>query len=187
MHPLLIKAFTSHNISLSDLEIAGKIITHSPTSKKYLTRLAIGKDLDQMKGEAAGLIAMNYTSNDLAPKLLALEMSEDGKEGAMISQYWDLGGSKSNPEYQKELARRIATMHTPPTGSTSVSRIGIEEDARYTGNYGFGVSTHCGITELDNTWEESWEVFYRDRRLGDVIKRIDDAQINEEWEKMQEK
>jgi fructosamine-3-kinase len=133
-----------------------------------------------MVGEAAGLKAMNLTSTDLAPEIIALELSEDGREGGMITQYWDLGGSsKSCEEGHRALARKIAGMHTPPPGDAASDG--------YTGKYGFEVPTHCGVTQLDNTWEESWEVFYRDRRLGDIINRIGDDQINTQWEKMKEK
>ena len=188
MHPLITKAFASKGFNSTDLKSAGNIVTHIPTANRYLTRIASGSALPQMKGEAAGLIAMSLTSKDLAPELIGLEISDDGKEGGMVSQYWDLGG-KGGEAYQRELARKIAGMHTSPPASG-----GAEDEGRtrakgweYNGKYGFGIPTHCGISELDNTWEESWEVFYRDRRLGDVIHKINDDQLNEEWEKMKNK
>jgi len=177
MHPLVSKAFQSKGFNLSDLQPSGNIVTHIPTSKKYLTRIATGQALPQMKGEAAGLGAMSLTSKNLAPKLIGLEV--EGGEGGMVSEYWDLGG-KGGGDYQRELARKIAQMHSPPPALEG-------EEVGYTGKYGFGVPTHCGISELDNTWEESWEVFYRDRRLGDVIKKINDNDLNAEWEKMKNK
>ena len=80
-------------------------------------------------------------------------------------------------------------MHTPPTIDEDdvIGHTGFMNGYRYTGKYGFGVPTHCGVSELDNTWEESWEVFYRDRRLGDVIGKIEDSEINQEWAKMKDK
>lgn len=57
----------------------------------------------------------------------------------------------------------------------------------YEGKYGFPVPTHCGATEQDNTWEESWEVFWRDRRLGNLVNRIGDKEINALWEDMKRK
>lgn len=200
MHPLIAKAFESKGYNLSDLSVAGNIATHTPTSERYLTRTATGSGLSQMKGEAQGLTAMSLTSTKLAPRLIAVEISEDGREAAMISDYWDLGPGKSSPETQRELARKIAKMHTPPhineddphyatTQNDLNSSKSQREKAgyRYTGKYGFGVPTHCGVSELDNTWEESWEVFYSDRRLGDVVGKIDDSEINQEWAKMKDK
>lgn len=136
-----------------------------------------------MKGEAAGLKAMSLTSKHLAPELIGFEL-ENG-EGGMVSEYWDLGG-KGGENYQRELARKIAGMHNPPPPMelNDSDGAGGVEGWEYTGKYGFGVPTHCGISELDNTWEESWEVFYRDRRLGDVIRKIDDEDLNNEWDKM---
>jgi fructosamine-3-kinase len=43
------------------------------------------------------------------------------------------------------------------------------------------------VTEQDNTWEEDWETFYRDRRLGDLVRRIGDEQVTQAWERLQEK
>jgi protein-ribulosamine 3-kinase len=186
MHPLITKAFQSKGFNLSDLESSGNIVTHTPTSKKYLTRIASGSALPQMKGEAAGLRAMGLTSKDLAPELIGFEL-ENG-EGGMVSEYWDLGG-KGGADYQRELARKIAEMHNVPNNGIAEDRggEGSTEGWNYTGKYGFGVPTHCGISQLNNTWEESWEVFYRDRRLADVIKKINDNDINDEWEKMKHK
>jgi protein-ribulosamine 3-kinase len=181
MHPLITKAFQSKGFNLSDLESSGNIVTHTPTSKKYLTRIASGSALPQMKGEAAGLQAMGLTSKDLAPELIGFEV--EGGEGGMVSEYWDLGG-KGGGDYQRELAKKIAQMHSPPPLQKGEDEV---EGVEYTGKYGFGVPTHCGISELDNTWEESWEVFYRDRRLADVIKKINDSDLNKEWEKMKNK
>jgi protein-ribulosamine 3-kinase len=182
MHPLITKAFQSKGVNISDLKSSGNIATHIPTSKKYLTRIASGSALPQMKGEAAGLQAMTLTSKDLAPELVGFEM-ENG-EGGMVSEYWDLGG-KGGADYQRELARKIAQMHSPPPPQERVEDE--VEGVGYTGKYGFGVPTHCGISELDNTWEDTWEVFYRDRRLGDVINKINDSDLNDEWEKMKHK
>jgi protein-ribulosamine 3-kinase len=180
MHPLITKAFQSKGFNISDLKPSGNIVTHTPTSKKYLTRIASGQALPQMKGEAAGLRAMGLTSKNLAPELIGFEV-ENG-EGGIVSEYWDLGG-KGGGDYQRELARKIAQMHSPPHQEGIDEAEGVE----YTGKYGFGVPTHCGISQLDNTWEDSWEVFYRDRRLADVIKKINDSDVNHEWEKMKNK
>ena len=177
-------------MSPSDLTSGGSNqVTHNPTSKVYLARIASGSALPQMRGEAAGLRAMALTSPDLVPTLLGFEVSEDGKVGGMVSQYFDLHGgtlSRSSADAQRELGRRIARMHTPPA-SDNDDGSSQAEGSGYTGRYGFEVPTHCGVSELDNTWEETWEVFYRDRRLEDVVKKIGDDQITQEWEKMKER
>jgi fructosamine-3-kinase len=56
-----------------------------------------------------------------------------------------------------------------------------------TGAYGFGVPIFCGPTQQDNTWEASWEVFFRDRRLGDVVRRIGERGVEDLWARMKER
>lgn len=33
------------------------------------------------------------------------------------------------------------------------------------------------MTEQDNTWEDDWLVFWRDRRLGSIVNRIDSPEL----------
>lgn len=197
MHPLIIKAFEANGMAQSDLSPStGNIVTHTPSGEQYLARTASGTALRQMRGEASGLKAMALTSQPLVPRLLAFEVSENGKEGVMVSQYFDMTSSsgggqrvRSDEEVQRELGRRLAKMHTPPhiDEDDAIRHPAFSGGYRYTGQYGFGVPTHCGVAELDNTWEETWEVFYRDRRLGDVVRRIGDPQVTAEWDKMKKR
>lgn len=60
-------------------------------------------------------------------------------------------------------------------------------DHAYTGKFGFGIPTHCGATEQDNTWDGDWGRFFADRRLGDLVRRLGDPTITKEWEKLKEK
>lgn len=194
MHQLLSKIFEANGLELADLSSKGDLITHTPTSKVYIGRIASGPGpaLAQMRGEAAGLKAMTLTSPTLVPTLLGFETSPNGQEGGMVSQYFDLGGrrrGKSSADVQREFGRKVAKMHTPPSINEDdpITHTPFGVGYRYTGKYGFGVPTHCGVTELDNTWEESWENFYRDRRLGDMVRRIGDDTISAEWETMKKR
>jgi protein-ribulosamine 3-kinase len=122
---------------------------------------------------------MALTAPTLVPRLIGLEISEDGGEAGMVSEYFDLSSARS-PEIQKQLGRKLAEMH----------RVPLPEDGGregYTGKFGFDVPTFCGVTEQDNRWEEDWGVFFRDRRLGDMVRRIDDKDISKVWEGMKEK
>jgi len=127
-----------------------------------------GCNVAQMRGEAESLKAIANIAPDLVPRVIGFEVDESGKEAGMVSRYFDLSSFRSSGT-QTELAKKVAEMHTPPAG---VER------------YGFEVPTHCGMTEQDNTWEEGWMVFFRDRRLGDLVRRIDDAEITSAWEKL---
>jgi protein-ribulosamine 3-kinase len=67
------------------------------------------------------------------------------------------------------LAQRLAAeMHDPDSTNARSPK----------GMYGFHVPTHCGETEQDNQFESDWMVFYRDRRIGDLIERIGDDEIS---------
>ncbi|TXT06142.1 hypothetical protein VHUM_03615 [Vanrija humicola] len=50
--------------------------------------------------------------------------------------------------------------------------------------YGFECITHCGATAQNNAWNESWEAFFRDQRLGDLVARIGEPRITALWEDM---
>jgi protein-ribulosamine 3-kinase len=68
----------------------------------------------------------------------------------------------------RRLAKRMATeLHNPESAKARSPN----------GKYGFHVPTHCGETEQDNTFEDDWMVFFRDRRIGDLIDRIGDQEI----------
>ncbi|WRT69381.1 uncharacterized protein IL334_006365 [Kwoniella shivajii] len=190
IHPLISKIFSSSSIPLSELQPSSSrgVYLHTPTSRKYFTK--VQSDVKQMRGEIEGLRAMGITSPGLVPKVIGFEIASDNKESGMVTQYFDLGSSPSGSKLQRELGEKLAKMHNPPSTS-SASDIPAEEAGMggggYNGKYGFGCDTHCGVTKQDNKWEGSWEVFFRDRRLGDLVKRIGDSSINKEWELMKDK
>ncbi|WVW86582.1 hypothetical protein I302_108632 [Kwoniella bestiolae CBS 10118] len=179
LHPLLSQIFSQSSIPLSELEPSSRgCYLHKPTGMMYFTKTQ--SDIPQMRGEIEGLLAMGRTTDGLGlvPKVLGFEIDEDKGECGMVTQYFKLGSSSKN--MQKELGEKIAKMHSVPPSNEGTGE-------GYTGKYGFNVPTHCGVTEQDNSWEGSWEVFYRDRRLGDLVTRIGDREINKEWEVMKER
>jgi fructosamine-3-kinase len=176
IHPLLLRCFESAGIDTTSLRSSGSSCITDPSGTSWFAKT--GHNVSQMQGETAGLRAMAATAPPgLVPRVLGFEVSPHGQEAAMVSQYFDLTSGKNAAETQRELGRKLAKMHTrPPEGTPG-----------YTGQYGFAIPTHCGVTEQDNTWEESWEFFYRERRLGDLVKRIGDGQISKEWDKLKQK
>ncbi|WVQ79553.1 hypothetical protein IAT38_001652 [Cryptococcus sp. DSM 104549] len=175
LHPIIAKIFQSANIPPSELSPASRgAFTHTPTGKLYFTKTQ--RDVPQMRGEIEGLRAMGRTSQHLVPEVMGFDVDASGKEAGMVTQYFDLGSSRGN-QTQKVLGKKLAEMHHPPPEGTE----------GYAGKYGFAVPTHCGVTKQDNTWEESWEVFFRDRRLGELVKRIGDSQISGLWKELSQK
>lgn len=167
-------AFQAAGLDLSALTAAGNIYT-SADGSRYFARTS--SDVKQITGEVESLRALARACPEVMPRMYAFEIDPKGREAAMVSQYFDLKSGSSRGDTQRELARRIAKLHTPTTGP----------DGDTVEKYGFHVPTHCGVTEQDNTWEEEWEVFYRDRRLGDLVRRIGDKQVDQAWKQMKDK
>ncbi|WWC93119.1 uncharacterized protein L201_008086 [Kwoniella dendrophila CBS 6074] len=198
-HPLIQEIFESSSIPIKELEECSSrgVYLHTTTKQKYFTK--VQNDVKQMKGEIEGLKAMYRTTSflekGLVPKIIGFKVNEaeSKSESAMITQYFELGSSPSSSgssgyNLQRELGEKLAKMHhSIPQNSNEQDQEEEEEEITYNGKYGFNVPTHCGITEQDNTYEENWETFYRDRRLGNLVKRINDNSINKEWELMKEK
>ncbi|OCF39228.1 fructosamine kinase [Kwoniella heveanensis CBS 569] len=205
IHPLIAKIFESHSIPISELSPPSSsqgILKHVPQSslsssssssssspskskeRYYFTKAQ--RDVPQMRGEIEGLRAMGLTSPSLVPRVLGFEVSDDQKQSAMVTQYFKLGSAPNNKEIQIELGKKLAEMHrTPPprldaSGNTSDD----DDEGGYTGKYGLAVPTHCGVTEQDNTWTADWETFFRERRLGDMVRRIGDREISRAWEEL---
>lgn len=170
--------FKAAHIPANELSISactsGFIVTHSTTGKQYFTKT--NENVCEMRGEVESLLAMSKTSRGLVPKVLGFEVSPDGGEATMVTQWFDLSSARGG-HTQRGLGWKLAQMHMPPPEGTE----------GYEGKYGFSVPTYCGETEQDNTWEESWEVFWRDRRLGNLVSRIGDKEINALWEDMKKR
>ncbi|GAA5877370.1 hypothetical protein JCM1840_007212 [Sporobolomyces johnsonii] len=74
---------------------------------------------------------------------------------------------------QPRLAEFIAQMHLACPS------------APWSDQSGFGIPTCCGVTQQDNTPSDSWEEFYSERRIGDMVQRIGDAQISKLGKELQ--
>jgi hypothetical protein len=130
-------------------------------------------------------------------------MGPGGREAAMVSTYTAGAGKRYTDAVQTRLGLALAQMHSvpvPPTGLPETIDSDNDPDSasagdlptamaglEYTGKYGFAVPTHCGANEQDNRWEESWEVFFRDRRLGHIIHLLNDKRVGTAWEEMKER
>lgn len=171
LDPLLVKAFKTINVDPGSLRpVSSGIYSDGTTS--YFTK--ISSSLPQLRAENASLIALSATAPEgFVPRPFAL--LEEGGRGAMISQYFNLGGSKN----QRELGLKLAQMHQKPPQDRW-------DGLGYTGKFGFAMPTYCGVTEQDNTWSDSWKEFFVERRLGDMVRRIGDSGVKAEWERMKE-
>ncbi|KAJ9121023.1 hypothetical protein QFC24_005004 [Naganishia onofrii] len=175
--PAIVLKHLPPSIAPRDLRpISRSLFLHEPTKTTIFFKVASGRAVPQLIGEATGLEALNDAALGLVPKLYGFGYDgSDHRQACMITQWFEMHGSWRDKHHQRELGRKLAQMHT------------YREDAGHGGRFGFAVPTHCGATEQDNTWEDSWEVFFRDRRLGDLVHRIGDKAISQSWEKMKSK
>ena len=171
LHPLLLACFNSAGIDPSTLTQSRFIVTDPSTGRNYFAKT--GHNVAQMRGEVESLRAMSLNVPELVPRVIGFEIDESAGEAGMVSQYFDLSSSyRSASDFQTKLGRLLAEMH---------------KVEKQDGMYGFHQPTHCGVTEQDNTWEQDWAVFFRDRRLGDLVRRIGDKEIKDAWERLQDK
>ncbi|KAL7424825.1 hypothetical protein Q5752_000509 [Cryptotrichosporon argae] len=197
LHPLVRRVFEAAGVDPSTLSVASPTLARGPAGAYYTKHAWGGAAVAQVRGEAAGLRAMRQTACALVPAVLGVVESADGEEAGMVSEYFELGRGGVD---QGELGRAVARMHRVP-GAAGGDADGKGEDERgrgcqdgerderdgperWTGRYGFGCSTHCGVTRQDNTWADDWETFFRDRRLGDLVERMADVQVADEWERL---
>ncbi|PLW38614.1 hypothetical protein PCASD_08230 [Puccinia coronata f. sp. avenae] len=135
-------------------------VTDTVNARSYFVKTTGSADT---AGEAESLRVLAAAAPGFVPKPLGIFQHEG--QTVMISEYFDL--SFLHSKLERSLARRLAAMHDPANPASTPPN----------GMYGFDVPTHCGETEQDNTWENEWMVFFRDRRIMSVVERIDDAEI----------
>lgn len=113
---------------------------------------------DLFSAEAAGLTAMRNSGTSLAiPEVLAHEDPAPGRAGFLVLELMAPGRRK--PDFAAALGRGLAELHrcSSPRG------------------FGFDRRTYCGTTPQPNRWGSSWIAFYRDQRLGHLLRRLVDA------------
>ncbi|GAA6021540.1 hypothetical protein JCM8202_002320 [Rhodotorula sphaerocarpa] len=134
-----------------------------PDSKhsEYLYR-AESPPATQLVGEAESLRRTNDACPAVAPTLVDSGQDDQGRPW-MLCEWHDLTSLPSSE--QGRLAELVAQMHLAPP------------PAEYASSFGFPVPTNCGETVQDNTIERSWAAFFGKRRIGDVIDRIGDKDL----------
>jgi protein-ribulosamine 3-kinase len=125
--------------SAETFRASGDHLTNTNTGKVYIAKL--GRNVEQLLGEAEGLKRMGATAPGLVPTLHIAEALQDGSGRAVfISDYIELGGKSASS--MTLLAEKLANeLHNPDKQLKDIQ------------GFGFPVPTHCGVTEQDNTWE----------------------------------
>jgi protein-ribulosamine 3-kinase len=108
--------------------------------------------------EADGLEALRAAGSELVvPEVFLAASPSAGAPGFIVMEYLPPAGGRGVPT-DEVLGRGLAAVHR----STA--------DA-----FGFDADTYCGPTRQDNTRSTSWVEFYRDRRLGFLVRIIAEA------------
>lgn len=74
---------------------------------------------------------------------------------------------------QSRLAEMVAQMHLAPAPNGQ--------------RFGFAVPTCCGATQQDNSEEDSWAEFFSKRRIGDLVERIEDPELDKLGKEVQQR
>jgi protein-ribulosamine 3-kinase len=117
--------------------------------------------------EAEGLAALSATGARLRiPKVIAVapdspetappQVTPARKPGLLVLEYLESDVDGPSKQTWEELGRGLAAMHRAP------------ED-----RFGFDRDNFCGLTPQENAWSGDWAGFYRDRRLGALIHRLE--------------
>ncbi|OZJ06836.1 hypothetical protein BZG36_00188 [Bifiguratus adelaidae] len=103
-------------------------------------------------GEYKSLKGMFDAVPGICPKPLAINPAGTSPS-FFATAYVNLGGSASAGDIK--FARQLAQLHQKGLSPTH--------------QYGFPCPTFCGETEQDNTWNDDWETFFRERRIRCMV------------------
>ncbi|KAM0754328.1 Ketosamine-3-kinase [Meredithblackwellia eburnea MCA 4105] len=149
---------TSFTLSHSN-QIHPSALPTSPTtfSGIYLYKSASLPAL-QLKGE---IESMKRMKDGVGPRVVG-DGELDGKVWC-CTEWHDLEYLKTE-EHQERLAELLAELHLSPVPERQ--------------QFGFPVPTYCGVTEQDNTQEDTWAKFYSKRRIENILRRIGDDELS---------
>ncbi|KAI1333946.1 fructosamine-3-kinase [Xylariaceae sp. FL0016] len=128
----------------------------------YFVKTGTGDDAELMfKGEHASLNAIHNAVPSFCPKSHAHGVCHDNpNKFFMATDFLELGSSAPGGSGQS-LAQKLAKLHTTPAPIP---------EGHDRPMYGFPVTTCCGSSPQDNTWNESWSDFYANNRLRTILR-----------------
>jgi protein-ribulosamine 3-kinase len=136
----------------------------TPTAS-FFVKTASGPEAAVMfEGEYASLNAIHDAVPSLCPKSLAWGKLDAGDGYFLATEFLDLEGGhhSSKGGSGQSFAQKLAKLHTTPAPVP---------EGHQTPVFGFPVTTCCGDTPQDNTFERSWADFFGKRRLLAILER----------------
>jgi protein-ribulosamine 3-kinase len=103
--------------------------------------------------EADGLREMGAAGSGLAiPRVFGAWGKRAEQPPLIVMEYLPPGGTPD----ETALGRGLAAIHR-----------------RTAPQFGFAVASYCGATRQDSTWTASWTEFFRDRRMGPLVRLVE--------------
>lgn len=110
---------------------------------------------DMFLREAGCLEALAEAKSELRiPEVYFASAPQEGLPAMLLTEFLEPSQSSST-EQDEVLGRGIAQMHR------------YQQD-----KYGFAHDNYCGATPQHNDWQSDWVVFFRDQRIGALLKMI---------------
>ncbi|MDF9797335.1 protein-ribulosamine 3-kinase [Catalinimonas alkaloidigena] len=113
---------------------------------------------DMFLREAECLEALVEAKSDLQiPKVFIKTVPQNGLPAMLLTEFLEPSNSSSSVQ-DEVLGRGIAQIH------------------RYQHEkYGFAHDNYCGATPQHNNWQSDWMIFFRDQRIGALLKMIEQS------------
>ncbi|KAK6498539.1 hypothetical protein TWF481_011127 [Arthrobotrys musiformis] len=127
--------------------------------KQFFVKTSSGTSSKTMfEGEYESLNAIHAAVPELCPRPIAHGELQNGSY-FLATEFLELGGGfsrrRSSAGNSDTLALKLGKLHSQPAPSD--------------GKYGFPVTTCCGSTPQDNTYEDTWSSFFVNRRLLRIL------------------
>jgi fructosamine-3-kinase len=131
--------------------------------------LTIENSLMNVIGEHASLRAIHDTVPSLCPQSFGWGVfSSSPSTYFLVTDFLDMSSRRASSSASKvpSLAEKLAKLHTTPAPIP---------DGYSKPQFGFPVTTCCGDTPQDNSYNESWADFYANNRLRFILRRSENS------------
>jgi protein-ribulosamine 3-kinase len=130
--------------------------------------ISLSAALTYIQGEHASLNAVNEAIPSLCPRSFGYGRFESQPDTSfLVTEFLHLTGRSASKSKAPSLASKLAKLHNTPAPIPE----GYDKPM-----FGFPVTTCCGDTPQDNTFESSWADFYAEHRLRFILRRGEKAQ-----------
>ena len=149
---------------------------------------------DMFEGEYFSLNKIKETQTLKVPNPKGLMYINSGHSlcVAIVMEY--IEGIKKLSNFQGEAGLKLAKLHLNNSKKEkeeqkNQSWIGKGRNSQFVDQFGFEKITFCGLTQLENEWNDDWICFFAQQRLNPIIKSVEEKfgsrELIELWSKLQ--